>query len=202
MVKERERIVISDDLILNLYDSGWSINDIIKYYKTSVRRVRKVLQDKGINTAGYRAVCPNFKECILVLVASGLSIRYISDVVDMSPHLIRQVMRDNKVNTIMLREGFSRNKNGFLISDLSWEAFVKSYLSGKIGFIKCAEKLGFSIEECAEAALRLSEGQVKTHKEKIKLEIAEQCHTGLSAITIAKKVGVSVSIVKKLSASS
>lgn len=196
--KKTNRELISDEKVINLYDTGWSINDIVANHKVSVRRVRSILQEKGRSTASFRAAPDTIKECVMVLVASNISIRRISDTVDISPHLVRQVLRDNKVNASGLRKNSSLAVEMVNISNGVWNVFFEAYLSGELGFVKCAEKAGLNADGCAEAVLRLSDDEVETHKAKLHSYIADKRDTGLSASTIGKQLGVSAAIVKKI----
>lgn len=189
---------ISDAQILALYNEGWSINDIVVHHKTSIKRVRAVLQNNGVNTAGYRAISSYLKECVLAMVATGISVRQLESIIDYSSHLIRQVLRNENKTATYLRDNNNAIVAKHVIPAPIWLQFVELYISGKVGFMKCAEQCQFSLQNCVEAVLRLSENEINQHKVNLYSEIALYKATGLSAAAVSKKLGVSPSIVKKI----
>lgn len=196
MKKKKE---ILDSQVFTLYNAGWSIKDISVQYKISVGRVRRLLQDKKINTSGYRAASAFMKEIILALLAQGCTLKRLGDTADVSVHLVRQVLRDNKINCNDLRKSSLsdyRHKQSVELS--SWNHFLELYRSGHAGFEKCAEICGFSVCECVEAVFRLNHEDVELHRKNLEEYIISHYKTGLSVISVAKKVGVSTAIVKKI----
>lgn len=193
-----ERKNITDKEIFDLYNNGWSINDIVMNHKTSIRRVRSCLQNKGIDTSKYRSASIQVKEIVLRLVELGVSYKKISDTVDISIHLIRQILRDNKTTSFDLRVMGAFSGISAEISDSDWLNFYELYESGTIGFMKCAQKCGFSVSCCIEAAMKLSERDVYQHREKLYAYIVLQKDTGLSATSVSKQLGISTAIVKNI----
>lgn len=189
---------IIDDQIVDLYNNGWSINDIIAHYRASVKRVRAVLQDRGLETSSYRAISEHLKDRLLAVVVTGLSLREIEETIDFSSHLIRQVLRDKQVTATEWRLQSELDLAVHKISKNDWNRFVALYTSGERGFIQCADQCGFSPRDCAEAVLRLSDKEVKEHREKLYKNVFEQRLYGLSAISVSKQLGVSPSLVKKI----
>ena len=189
---------IIDDKIIELYNNGWSINDIVARYRASAKRVRGVLQEKGKETSGYRSISDCLRERLLALVTTKLSVRELEERVDQSSHLIRQVLRDKGVTATEWR---TQNKTDFSIHAIppaTWKSFVEMYISGNGGFMFCADACGFSPRNCAEAALRLSNEDVKKHRERLREKIINKRSTGLSAISVGKQLGVSPALVKKI----
>lgn len=191
------RTFVPDEIIIELHRSGWSISDIVAHHKTSVRRVRKVLQEQGIDTSKQRSASKDLKECFLQLVSCGVTVREIAAATDSSAHLIRQVLRDNQVNVTALRGG-DASAPRFSLQTKEWRVFLELYLSGNYGFLKCAEMRGFSISDCVEAVLRLSQDDVSLHQNRIRAHIIAQKETGLSVSSVAKRFGVSASLVKEV----
>lgn len=189
---------ISNELILKLYSAGWSINDIVAHYTTSVSHVRSVLQKNGIATRNYRSVSDFSKECIMAVIPVATSIRQLADILDVSDHLIRHIMRCNQVNVSSLRGKAQIELNEEKIPQSKWNSFRTSYILGERGFFKCAEEFNFSVSDCVEVVLRLSSDDVKKHKENLTSYILSHYSSGLSPSSVAKQIGVSTAIVKRI----
>lgn len=194
----RERKNISDDKIYELYMSGWSINDIVRQHRTSVRRVREILQSKGVETSKYRNAPDIVKECVLLLIGQGFSLRRTADTLDISTHLVRQILRDNQTNAENLRLAWKGNQQDQSFSREELWAFSELYISGQLGFIKCAEAMGLKPRACVLAANGLNIEDISKHKTGLRVNILSKQKEGLSAITIGKQLGVSAAIVKEI----
>lgn len=189
---------ISDEKIIKLYSAGWSINDIVAHYATTVIYVRALLQEMGAATSKYRATTDYYKNCILAVMSIGVSVRALADIIDVSSHLIRQVLRSANLRAEDLRQNASFDVSEQTIPEVVWSRFNELYVSGQYGFIKCAETCGFSATECAQAVVKLTEQDVKQHQKNLTSHIASKQATGLSPTSIGKQFGVSTSLVKQI----
>lgn len=189
---------IIDDKIVALYNDGWSINDIVAHYRATAKRVRGVLQDKGMETSGYRSISDHLRERILALVTTGIAVRELGERVDLSSHLVRQVLRDRNVTATEWRMQNNVDFSVLLIPEKPWRDFVAQYVLGNQGFMLCADACGFSPRDCAEAVLRLSNEEVVLHRERLYKNVLSKRSTGLSAISVGKQFGISPALVKRI----
>lgn len=191
---------ISDEKIIELYENGWSINDIVARYKIQLIYVRKLLQDKGIATHKYRSAPEFWKLCVFNLLAGGFPTPYVSKVTDISPHLIREFLSVEHLKVEHLRADHDACQLNLNSSDrlLDFENFLQAYRSGGCGFMNCISSARIPPEYCCWVVSRLKASDIEMHTTNLRMKIDELRKLHVSSASIAKKLGVSVSIVRNI----
>lgn len=189
------------DKIITLYKQGYSCKDICEKCDMSVLTVRTYLRKAGFDTRNYRKVSENNKDKVILLIKNGYSYRQIESLLHISTHLIREIV----IQAGLI--GFAPKYHHPVelqvqeteISSDAIRSLNHLYMSGEYGLAKCAAKLQVSDEEFLWFVFHLTKANELVHFENLKKNIHKMLKNQLPVTAIAKKMDISLSIVKKFS---
>ena len=189
-----EKQTITDQGIVALYLKGYSQRDITEEYKVAAARTRSVLKEAGFNTRSFRSMSEVSKQIIRVLAVEGVYYNDIEAVTDLSVHAIREYVSSSKIGP---RSAVPPHKvyptlESFEARDL----FLDRFLVGE-SFSTLAEDLHFTDRDILNAYFTITEETCAAHAKALKERILRDFAAGFSCSGIARKNGVSRSIVKK-----
>lgn len=187
------------DKIITLYKQGFSCKDICVACNMSALTVRTCLRKAGFDTRLYRNVSDFNKEKIILLIRAGYSYRQIESILHLSTHLIREVVSQADLigfapkyhHPIELQVDDDR------ISAKTIDKLNALYLSGKYGLAKCANKLQVTDDEFLWFVFHLSKETKQVHLKNLKNNIHKMANQQFPPTVIAKKIDISLSLVKK-----
>lgn len=197
MVKKQK---IDSSEIINLYEEGYSAKDICGIFDLSALTVRNILREAGFLTHTYRKIEKLNKDKILLLVQAGYSYKQIEKLLHCSFHLIREVVEAaglvgfSPKNRPPVQLTVNENEVSFDIL----KRLDELYYLGKCGLAKCAEEVGASDKEFLWFVFHLNPADQTKHGNHLKINIIKMHSDGTPVTAIAKKMSISLSIVKKL----
>lgn len=183
-----------DEKIIAYYNEGYSQKDIHSLVKISLPYIRKVLLDNGYNTRKYRSVDLDTKNIIELLIYEGYSYRMISCILDISFHVIREIKESRDLN-ISQKERFSIHDP---VHSSVYETFINEFKSGS-SFLFLYETMNLGMQDVCPLASMIvkTENLILQHEKHLNNRIYSMLEEGYPVHMIAKKLYISVSVVKE-----
>ena len=195
--------------IIKLYKEGYSqknIKEHLGHLEISLKRIRETLLSNGFCTHNYRAVSEVTKNIIELLIYEGYSYQKISSILDVSFHVIRELSENRNLDIgkkrrekcdfeILKEERFCLDKD---LNLSYYDSFVKEYENGS-SFLFLYDKYSMGIQDVCPLVSRIADKQdlIDLHEKNLKKCIDSMLTDGLPVYMIAKKLHVSLSIVRK-----
>lgn len=188
---------ITDEEIIELYSSGISQKDIALNYSVDVMRTQKVLREAGFSTHSYRKTNDYIKKCVIELICSGCTYYGIEERCDISFHSVREIVEKHDLKGISRKARLENKKSHteYMITE-QIEHFLNDYRNG-CSYMSLFRKYEFSPQQALIAYNLISEADIKSHKENMKMKMLSLQSKGLSAASIAGQLDISPAIVRK-----
>lgn len=193
----KENVVPSGDLskeIIKLYKEGYSQKDIQNKLHIPLHRIRKLLLSEGFTTCSYRSITSGTKNIIELLIYEGYSYRMIARILNISFHVIRELSENRDLD--------ESNKERFLldapINSSKYNEFIEKYKNGN-SFLFLYENLSLGLQDVCPIVKELMEQDniLAIHEKCLNKRIVSMLKKDYPIYMIAKKLHISVSVVKK-----
>lgn len=119
------------ELVCDYYEAGFSQKEITKLLKMSHNTVRKILIEKGYDTANYRNLPKITRETVIELIKKGYTYEQIAETCDISPSCIPVIARDN--NLLFISSKARREKRVEMVNLLKSKGFNKTEIKNTTG---------------------------------------------------------------------
>lgn len=193
----KESVVPSVDInkeIIRHYKEGYSQKDIQNKFHIPLHRIRSLLLSEGFTTCSYRSITSGTKNIIELLIYEGYSYRMIAQILNISFHVIREL----SVN----RDLEESNKERFLLdapkNSSKYNEFIEKYKNGN-SFLFLYESLSLGLQDVCPIVKELmkEDNLLAMHEKCLNKRIVSMLKKDYPIYMIAKKLRVSVSVVKK-----
>lgn len=194
-MKAIKKDLIDDAQIIELFESGYSQQDIIAKYRVTVQRTRSVLTAAGYDTSNFRRLSKPMVDIIVNLLRTGSSFQKIETVCDISYHAVHAVVERNNLQFVstMARESISRQD--LCIDVPERDEFIAGYVSGE-SFCSMCHKLALPMDAIISLYYQISPENIEAHRENLRKHIIEDSKKLFSAAGIARKRQISQSVVR------
>lgn len=180
--------------VIDYYEKGYSQKDIQKITRIPLNIIRSILTNYGAPTKSYRAIPLEVKNIIKLLISTEkYSYRMISNFLDISFHVVREVKE--KADTDLIDD------NDFVHSDVKaeiCEKFIKEYVKG-CSFLYLYDKYKLELQHVDSLVKEIKRDKtiLPTHQKNLNKKIKNLLLKEYPVNMVAKKLNISVSLVRK-----
>ena len=185
-----EQEMISGERIVRLYKNGLSQNDISRIHNISVKHIRAILKKAGFDTASYRRIPAEYEKVIDILLLGGVTFRSAGEVTDISFHVIRDIAERLPEDSV--REAYHKPK--FEITERE-ETFLCRFNQGEC-FCKLSVCMGLSKKEILRCYSMIDNSVLTKHRKALRRHLKAEDLTSNTVTSLARKYGISASVVK------
>lgn len=119
------------ELVCDYYEAGFSQKEITKLLKMSHNTVRKILIEKGYDTANYRNLPKITREIVVELIKKGYTYELIAKICDISLPCIPVIAKDNDLLFVSTKA--RREKRVEMVNLLKSKGFNKTEIKNTTG---------------------------------------------------------------------
>ncbi len=191
---------VTDAEIIELYRQGLSQKDIVRLYKASLLRTRKVLKTAGFNTSVFHQHDQTTREIILAIVASGATYPDIESICDISVDAVQQLVTQAGMQGLSRQSRAEQASTAIPRTIFPGKAsFLTKYYTGS-GFCELCKQQNLPAELCVYLFWELCTDNgidLNPHRSGLANAIRLDAECGFSVTSIAKKHSISKSIVRQ-----
>ena len=190
MTDQTDKVNLTNEEIIHLYENGLSQKDIFRMYGTPIEKIRSILQEAGFHTAIYRKLPLEYEQVICILLQGGFSCQRIADVTDISYHVIRSVADRHRNKTS------KKTRTRKLPVPTEREAmFLQHYRIGQC-FCALSVYLGLLKKEILNCFTLLDDPAIQAHRRALHSCLEKEDLQQSSISSLARKYGISTSTIK------